>query len=82
MREMTTLELVVLLRQQRTKRSTWTFMWEDVARSHYAFIRSEWCKKTGNTPSVWKQMEDEARPSLTLAEDWLKWAYLNLHPED
>lgn len=78
-RDMTTLDLIQLLRKSRTTRSSWLPMWEDLARGHYRDLRSNWLVKNDKTLDEWRELEKSVQYLMwqggNNAEDWLKFAY-------
>ena len=78
-RDMNTLDLIRLLRESRTTRSSWLPMWEDLARGHYRDLRSNWIVKNNKTLDEWRELEREVQLLMwqggNNAEDWLKFAY-------
>ena len=75
-REMTTLDLIHLLRKSRQSRSSWLPLWEDLARIHYRNLRSEWITSNRATLKDWINLENGA--TIFYAEDWLKFAYCQI----
>ena len=84
-REMTTIDLIQLLRRERVKRSSWLPVWEDLARSHYRNLRSQWLVKNNKTLDDWRVLESSVQMSMwqsgNYAEEWLKFAYCNVEVE-
>ncbi len=78
-REMTTIDLIHLLRKSRVSRSSWLPMWEDLARGHYRDLRSRWMSANAKTLAEWRELEKSVQFSIwqggNNAEDWLKFAY-------
>jgi hypothetical protein len=78
-REMTTIDLIQLLRNSRTDRSSWLPMWEDLARGHYRDLRSRWMNTNNKTLAEWREFENSVQLLMwqggNYAEDWLKFAY-------
>ena len=78
-RDMTTLDLIHLLRKSRIDRSSWLPMWEDLARGHYRDLRDSWIKSNGKTLRDWRRLESSVQLVMwqngNKAEDWLKFAY-------
>lgn len=78
-REMTTVDLIQLLRKSRTARSSWLPMWEDLARGHYRDLRSRWMASNNKTLAEWRELESSVQLLMwqggNYAEDWLKFAY-------
>jgi hypothetical protein len=78
-RDMTTLDLIVLLRKSRSNRSSYLPMWEDLARGHYRDLRSAWIGTNNKTLADWRKLESEIQTLMwqagNYAEDWLKFAY-------
>ncbi len=78
-REMTTIDLIHLLRKSRGSRSSWLPMWEDLARGHYRDLRSRWMTSNVKTLAEWRELEKSVQLSIwqggNNAEDWLKFAY-------
>lgn len=78
-REMTTIDLIHLLRKSRQSRSSWLPMWEDLARGHYRDLRERWMSTNAKTLSEWRELEKSVQPLMwqggNYAEDWLKFAY-------
>lgn len=78
-REMTTLDLIQMLRKSRKARSSWLPMWEDLARGHYRDLRSRWMNANSKTLAEWRELEKSVQLLMwqggNYAEDWLKFAY-------
>jgi hypothetical protein len=78
-RDMTTLDLIQMLRKSRTARSSWLPMWEDLARGHYRDLRFNWIVKNNKTLDDWRELERSVQLLMwqggNNAEDWLKFAY-------
>lgn len=80
-REMTTIDLIQLLRKSRESRSSWLPLWEDLARGHYRDLRSRWVNSNNKTLADWRDLEKSTqtlmwqRVGTNYAEDWLKFAY-------
>ena len=78
-RDMTTLDLIQLLRKSRKARSSWLPMWEDLARGHYKDLRARWMVDNGKTLKEWRELESSIQmvmwQSGNYPEDWLKFAY-------
>lgn len=78
-REMTTIDLIQLLRNSRTVRSSWLPLWEDLARGHYRDLRTRWMNANNKTLTEWRELEKSVQPLMwqggNYAEDWLKFAY-------
>ena len=78
-RQMTTLDLILLLRKERFKRSSWLPVWEDLARHHYKNLRSQWLVKNNKTLDEWRELERSIQISMwqtgNYAEEWLRFAY-------
>ena len=78
-REMTTLDLIQMLRKSRKARSSWLPMWEDLARGHYRDLRSRWMNANSKTLTEWRELESSVQFLMwqggNYAEDWLKFAY-------
>ena len=80
-REMTTIDLIHLLRKSRVTRSSWLPLWEDLARVHYRDLRSRWMNANDKTLAEWRTIEKSVQVLMwqevgtNHAEDWLKFAY-------
>ena len=78
-REMTTIDLIQLLRKSRVSRSSWLPMWEDLARCHYRDLRSRWISTNNTNLAEWRELEKSVQFLMwqggNYAEDWLKFAY-------
>ena len=78
-RDMTTLDLIALLRKSRVNRSSYLPMWEDLARGHYKDLRAAWMDANNKTLSDWRKLESDVQMLMwqagNYAEDWLKFAY-------
>lgn len=83
-REMTTVDLIQLLRKSRTARSSWLPVWEDLARGHYRQIRSSWIRTNKKTLKEWQELELSIQPHMwqagNYAEEWLRFAYHQIMP--
>jgi hypothetical protein len=78
-REMTTIDLIRILRHSRKSRSSWLPMWEDLARGHYRDLRRSWINSNCKTLKEWGDLERGVQENIggkgNNAEDWLKFAY-------
>ena len=78
-REMTTIDLIQLLRKSRVSRSSWLPMWEDLARCHYRDLRSRWISTNNTNLAEWRELEKSVQFLMwqggNYAEDWIKFAY-------
>ena len=78
-REMTTLDLIQLLRSSRLTRSSYLPMYEDLAQQHYLQLRDHWIKSQGKDLSEWSALEEKVKLVMWQGgnhpEEWLKFAY-------